>query len=76
MKPTLIVVRGIRDEHETLIYSYLMFISHLIVKTDVRILKDMHYTKKQGFGKGPSFWLLDTNIRGVTRTYLELAYLG
>lgn len=26
MKPTLIVVRGIRDERETLIYSYLMFI--------------------------------------------------
>lgn len=30
MKPTLFVVRGIRDERETLIYSYLMFMSHLI----------------------------------------------
>lgn len=30
MEPTLFVVRGIRDERETLIYSYLMFISHLI----------------------------------------------
>lgn len=28
MKPTLFVVRGIRDERQTLIYSYLMFISH------------------------------------------------